>query len=230
MSSPALANLRSWLSWHYWNSGGGAALIEGFAVTADTLSARFRDALRTRFPSVAPADALPEIAATYNLEPPADLMTTAALRSYLADPWAKWAKAGTRGRIIEELALLGLTGLTTASIVTWRNLADGGNPGAFGGDSSCWYLELGTTHPFVDAVAWDGGALWDAGERWDFDDPTGQDLLPRIERVIRKWKPASSSCRFIRMTLPSGDVAVRPLFEDWEIVNGVAAPYYSTGY
>lgn len=225
--SVALANLRSWLSWHYFLDAGGA-LWEGIAVTADGLSDLLRQAVRVRLPARCPADALPEIAANYNLEPPAAAMSTQALRDYLADPWTLWRHAGTRGRILDELALLGLTSCT---IVSWRNLADGGNPGAFGGDSSCWYLLINQPHPFLAGFTWDdGSSTWDqADEYWDALGPL-QTLLQSILRVIAKWKPAASSCRFIELVLPGANARI-PVREAWEYDAAGGAPdYYNTGY
>lgn len=217
-------NLCTWLTWHYARDAGDA-LLEGLGLVADELADYLRQALRSRLAPRAPLDALAEIAHTLNLSPPSDLMSEADLRAYLANPWILWAQAGTRERILAELTLLGLT---SPQIVSWRDLADAGSPTAFGKDSSCWYLELGTGHPFTDAKAWDGGDTWDGGLLWDAQDP--QNLMPRIERVIAKWKPASSSCRYIQFTLPSGTVLRRPVWEWWEITGGRGRNYYNDGY
>jgi hypothetical protein len=234
----ALDNIRGangqggWLSWHYWESGGGAVLWRGVCDLADETSLRLREALRTRLPSLAPQDALGEIAFNANLDPP-QTMPLELLRRYLADPWRLWRKAGTRARIIEECALRGLS----VDVVSWRDLANRGIPQAFGGDTSCWYLQVLAPHPWRAAIRWDGGPAWDqARVFWDASnhDPA---LLADLRRIIAKWKPAASSCRYIeawtRVDLFGNPVEIVrfPVYEDWELDrNGNAKDYYNGGY
>lgn len=234
----ALDNIRGrngqggWLSYHYWAEGAGAVLWQGVADLADAASLRTREALRTRLPSLAPDDALGDIAYNANLDPPTRL-TVAQQRTYLADPWTLWSKAGTRERIASECANLGLT----VRVVSWRDLADAGEPQAFGGDSSCWYLLVEGTHPWKPPARWDGGPVWDqTGLYWDVSnhDPA---LLAGLKRVIAKWKPAASSCRYIEVWLKLDlfgnpvEIARFPAWEDWELdANGNARDYFNTGY
>lgn len=230
-------NLASWLPWHFWDHGAGRPLWQGIAETIDAGANRFREAVRTRFPSVAPEDALGEIAHSVNLDPPAARMGTDGLRDYIADPWDKWAHAGTRGRILEELALLGLS---NCLIITWRDLADAGEPLAFGGDQSCWFLRVKKPHPWTPARRWDAPtSIWDAQDHyWDFGPGHDPALLRAIERIIKKWKPASSSCRYIEIWLTAAvfppqpiEIARVPIWEEWEKdANGQAVSYYNGGY
>ena len=118
-----------------------------------------------------------------------------------------------------------------------RDLADGGEPQAFGGDTSCWYLLIEGTHPWKPAIRWDGGAAWDqAGVYWDVSnhDPA---LLAALKRVIQKWKPAASSCRYIEAWLRVDlfgnplEIVRFPVWEDWELdASGNARDYFNTGY
>ena len=80
----AIDNLRSWLSWHYQDALGGKALWEGIGEFADDLSDLLRVALRSRFSSIAPADALPEIAFNQFVIPTSRL-SERAMRDYLAE-------------------------------------------------------------------------------------------------------------------------------------------------
>jgi len=234
----ALDNIRGlngeggWLSDHYWAAGAGRVLWQGICDVADATSLRLREALRTRLPSLAPSDALGDIAYNANLDPPTRL-TVAQQRAYLADPWSLWRKAGTRERIEAECANLGLL----VRVVSWRDLADGGEPQAFGGDTSCWYLLVEGTHPWKPPIRWDGGPNWDqASVYWDVSnhDPA---LLAALRRVIAKWKPAASSCRYIEVWLKLDlfgnplEIVRFPVWEDWELdANGNARDYYNTGY
>lgn len=220
-------NIRSWLSWHYWSSGGGKKLWEGVCETADLLMDTLRLALQVRYPSMAPTDALPEIAHNQSLSPPSTL-SAATLRKYLADPWSKYKKIGTRGRFLDSAALYGelaLLGIEDAEIISWRNLADLGAATAFGGDTSCWYLKISQPSPFAAPAVWDGGDLWDGGILWDVGDP--QKVLPQVLALIAKWKPAASSCRFILIELPDGSWVSAPVYEHWELDgNGNATGHY----
>lgn len=229
---PSWSNLTSWLSDHYWERGAGRPLWESVCEMVDEAAEQLRAAMRSRLPALAPEDALGEIAYSYNLDPPLRLRID-PLRRYLSDPWALWRKAGTRERILEEFGNLGLF----AEIVTWRDLADGGEPQAFGGDQSCWFLRVLRPNPWRGAILWDGGPAWDqAGVTWDASNHDPQ-LAAAMLRVIAKWKPAASSCRYIEIVLrvdifnvPT-EVARLPVYEDWELdANGDAKDYYNTGY
>lgn len=235
----SLANIRSWLSWHYWDAGAGAPLWDGICETADGVAQLAREALRCRFPSVAPPDALPEISFNQNLDPPAHKMTTAALRSYLADPWSKWKQAGTKPRIFEELALLGYP---SCEIVSWRNLVDAGAPPTvFGGFTNFCYLVVKKPNPWAPAGLWGpppigDGALWGAAP-FTWGSTAKWSEIEEIRRVLKKWKPAAASFRFIEAWLEVSifglptSVVRWPVHEDWEFdSNGAAADFYNTGY
>lgn len=222
-----LQNVQRWLSWHYWASGAGQKLWGALCDEADAVAEQLRAAMRCRLPSVAPADALPEIAWGQNLEPP-DVLTLEQTRVYLADPWSKWRVAGTRQRILAECALLGLT---SAAIVSWRDLATGGNPGAFGGDSSCWYLQIPQPNPFTPPPNWDAGPppnFEQDGLDWDAE---GLGLIVNLQRIIARWSPAASSCRYIEITLSDTTVVRVPVRWWWEYdATGSAPNYYNDGY
>ena len=226
------ANLTQWLSDHYWSKGAGRAYWESVAEQADLLAERFREALRVRFPRVAPEDALGELAYARNLD--GGGLTAEQLRTYLRDPWALWRFAGTRKRILEDLALLGLS---DCEIVTWRDLADQGIPQAFGGDTSCWFLRIKRPNPWTSAAKWDSGVQWDQqGLFWDASnhDPI---LWAAIRRTVERWKPAASSCRFVEIVLRVDafgnalEVARAPIHEWWEYDGqGNAPDYYNGGF
>jgi len=227
------ANVTTWLSDHYWERGAGRPYWETVCELVDEAGERLRGAWRSSLPRQAPADALGEIAYSYNLDPMSRALPEAALREYLSDPWSLWRKAGTRERIVAECSNLGLL----VDVVSWRDLADAGEPQAFGGDTSCWYLRVLGAHPWKPPVRWDGGATWDQqGVYWDVSnhDPA---LLAALRRVIAKWKPAASSCRYIEVWLKLDlfgnplEIVRFPVWEDWELdANGNARDYYNTGY
>lgn len=236
MAGVSWGNFRSLLSWHYYTEA-GEPLFETIGDLCDEAVQRAREAMRCWFPSVAPSDALVHCADARNLDYPVSRMANIDVRGYLADPWGKWEHSGTRGRILEELALLGLT---NALIVSWRDLADGGEPLAFGGDQSCWFLRIKKPHPWTPARRWDAAtSIWDAQDHyWDFGPGHDPELLLAVKRIIKKWKPAASSCRYIEIWLNAAvfppmpiEIVRVPVWEDWEFdARGQAVSYYNGGY
>lgn len=232
MTATAYRTLRKFLSWHYLAQA-GEPLWLGVGETVDTAAERLRLALRCRFPSLAPVDALPLISAAQNLDYPSAMAPEFA-RLRLADPWGLWELAGGRARLLSEL---GVFGLANCEVVSWRDLRNQGVVNPFGGDSSCWYLIVRQPHPWRPPVLWDGGALWDqAGITWDL---SGHDPVfwGQILRVLAKWGPAAASCRFVEIWLKVDlfgnptEVARIPVWEDWELdAAGNGRDYYNTGY
>lgn len=229
----AIANIRQWLSWHYLEEAGDP-LWTSIGEMEDELSAWLRLALRTRFPSVAPGDALAEIAYNQNLEPPVGAMGgDAAVRAYLANPWLKWEKAGTRQRLLEELALLGYS---SCDIISWSDLVAAGNPPTvFGGFSSFFYVIIRKPNPWLPPGKWGDGADWGGGSKWGSTATWAE--IQAIRRVIKKWKPAGSSCRFIEAWLQVSlfGFPVRwtrwPVNEDWErSATGAYPNFYNYSY
>ena len=62
-------------------------------------------------------------------------------------------------------------------------------------------------------------------------------LLAALKRVIQKWKPAASSCRYIEAWLRVDlfgnplEIVRFPVWEDWELdASGNARDYFNTGY
>lgn len=220
------------LSWHYF-LGTGLGVWAGVAGRIDDLVVRARTAVLSRQPRVAPADALPYIAENRNLDHPARF-TVDQVRDYLASAWALWRKAGTRTRMLDELGNLGLN---DCEIVSWRDLADAGQPQAFGGDFSCWFLRIKQPNPWRPVAKWDSGVLWDQPQLWWDAGRHDPELWAAILRVIAKWKPAASSCRFVEIVLrvdifgnPT-EVARAPIHEWWELdARGNAPNYYNEGY
>ena len=229
----AIVNLREWLTWHYLQGTGGAPLWESIGEQADEAAAWLRQALRTHFPSTAPVDALDQLLFNRNLDPPAGSMGTDAVRTYLADPWSKWAKAGTRVRLQEELALLGYT---STQIVSYADLRSAGfPPSVFGGLTSFWYLIVKKPNPWQPPGKWGADGAWGGGAKWG-STATWQEIQA-IRRVIAKWKPAASSCRFIEAWLQVSlfglptRIVRWPVHEDWEQSPGGGYPnFYNTSF
>ena len=232
MSGEAFANAKRLLPWHFTNAA-GELMWRGVGDLVDEAAARLRDAWRCRLTSQAPTDALPLLSDTRNLDYPAGLAVP-LIRERLADPWTLWENAGSRQRLQEELATFGLL----ADVVSWRDLLNQGIPLAFGGDSSCFYLVARGPHRWKPARRWDAANTnWDDPDLyWDLmnHDPV---WWAQILKIIAKWKPATSSCRYVEVWLRVDlfgnpvELARLPVYEEWELDDqGNATDYYNGGY
>lgn len=209
-----------------------AAFLSVLGERLDALALRFEHARRASFLEDAPDDALDHIAESSSLLR-VRLDTAATFRAYLRRRWRIWEEAARRERLLDEINRLGYP---NALVVTWADLAEAGNPGAFGGIfTTFFYVVIKPPHRFGPAKLWDGGLQWDDGSLWDIQgDP--QDLED-IKRAIRKWKPASSSCRYIEIWLRVGlfglptELVRVPMWEPWEYDrDGQASDLYNSGY
>ncbi len=217
------AIFRENLSGHYFE-GLGDLLWQGLGSAYDSLVSAGKFAVRQRFPFFSLPDALPCIAQNQGLDYPARFVGTGKDQLYLLDPWDKYANDATVNRMIVELQFLGYENV---GVVTYRDLVDGmgQNPTTtFGGIASFWYLHIDVPSWFQDANLWDDGHTWDDGSFWDLENPQLAMYLSEIWKVIDKWKPATTSCRYIEIVLPSGRVVTIPKWEWWEINYSVSPP------
>ena len=134
-------------------------------------------AIRVRFFSEAPADALPYIGKERDLER-APGETTAQYRERLRLAFDAYAYAGTEKAIKDQLAVFGYTNVTVYESEDWY-------PGA----AEWWrfWVVIDLPHDFTAATSFWDAVSWD-GFTWDF---TG-DGAARVCRVICKWKSAHS--------------------------------------
>lgn len=193
----ALEIFRETLSWHYL-AGAGEQFFQVLGQHYDQLHLAAKEALEARFPLRAHPEALPEIGANYNLDWP-ERFTTQQVRSYISDPWTIWDNAGSKGRMVEEIQRLGYP---SVGITTYRDLVDSGLPPAttFGGISSFFFVTVGKPNPWDLPGTWGGGARWGSAP-YTWGSTARVQEIDEIRRVIRKWKPAASSCRFILAVL-----------------------------
>lgn len=150
------------------------------------------------------------------------------------------------GRLRKEIIELGYG---SVEYWTYRRLVDeaGADPlTTFGGISSFFYILLKPPLAFP----WVKGSLWGpppvgSGILWGQQAPPklwGLDQafvwhIDELRRVIRKWKPASKSCRFIEVWLAvdlfGNPLEVRrfPVHEQWEFrPDGAAPDFYNNSY
>ncbi len=155
-------------------------------------------------------------------------------------------------RVIEEHRKKGTTDgleaqfarmlMPNIEIVTELDLRNAGAVNPFGGNVGFFFILVSGPHPFAATYAtWDGGKV--------FDDPTatwGMSLSPsdqsEIEDVIRRWKPAGTSCRFVVFDDDgtttwgplglSGSYQLLPIWEPWERLPPAGTPvaYYNADF
>lgn len=197
----------------------------------DDLVLRMKWSIGARLVEKAPDDALASVGGNCNLPKPRTL-TAAAYRSYLRRPFERWYDSGTPAGLAREIAALGYP---RVEVHDWRTLADAGNPGAFGGNWSCFFVRIRHPHSWKWPGAWDGPAKWDQ-ETWTWDSSATLPEIDEIRETIRRFKPAHMTCRFIEVYLQEDLFGnplqfVRwPMHEDWErAANGGFPDFYNGG-
>ena len=212
-----------------------ATFLSVLSTTKDSLAHWLASTIYNRLSKKCAADALDLVGSNLLLERGEGRlrMSDAAWRAYQAQPFSRWATAGTNAGVVNQLAAYGIT----ATVVTWLDLANGGNPGAFGGTNTCFcYVQIDGS-PFNPPGNWgdspDPPGSWDnAPYTWDSDATAGE--VEFLRRIIRRWLHGVMSCRFIKVQLTDGSYITWPMWETWEInyaMNPPAAPeFYNQGY
>lgn len=168
----------------------------------------------------------------------APLETHAALRRYLLDEqWDAKREAGTEQGLIRQLKRI--PPITTVEVVPEIRLRKLGYTGAFGG-YNFFFVVIRPPHPWLGLLpVWDGGGEWGGGEVWGGG--INPDQLDTLRQIIRAWKPAGHSCRFIVFdegdfsydgTGLHGGYSLVHCWEAWEDGEGTAVrtPFYNDSY
>lgn len=167
-----------------------------------------------------------------------DRETTSALLAYLLTVIEQHRKKGTDDGIKAQFARIGCP---SVEIVTELTLRDAGAVNPFGANVGFFFVIVKQPNPFAFTYApWDGGGEWDDGtSRWGWFG--NADDLRDIEDILRRWKPAGSSCRFVIFDEDgtagwnaaglTGNYAQIPINEPWEIqTSGLISHYYNTSF
>ena len=112
----------------------------------------------------------------------------------------------------------------------------------FGGNIGFWFLILRQPHPFpLFLTTWDGGGEYD-DEISYWGSAIGATEIADIADILRRWKPAGTSCRFVLIDEDgttawgpgglTGNYQTIPINEAWEYLppSGVVTPYYNTDF
>lgn len=167
-----------------------------------------------------------------------DSESTADLLAYVLAIIEQHRKKGTEDGIKAQFARIGCQSI---EIVTELMLRDAGAVNPFGGNIGFFFILVKQPYPLpFTYAAWDGGGSWDDGvSRWGWADNT--DLLNNIRSILRSWKPAGTSCRFIVFDEDgtagwnaaglTGNYALIAFNEPWEIAtSGLVSYYYNSSF
>lgn len=179
--------------------GGGLALALGHM--KDAFAQTARQAVKARFPLLAPADALPSIGADRMLErmPPE---SEADYRQRLVDAWDAWAKGGTPEGITDAIDL---TGLCTSAVYNTFQIDLG--PGSW-----ARFVVVLSGHSWSSDGVWGDPPPWGDGGTWGTTALASE--VDLIRRQVAKWKGAHALCLGIIVPL-SGELWGIPLGGLW---------------
>ena len=213
------------------------AFLRSIAETGDYYAGRILSARNEWTVATATREALLALARDWN-DRGFDRETTSALRAYLLTIIEQHRKKGTDDGIKAQFARIGCT---SVEIVTELTLRDAGAVNPFGANVGFFFVIVKQPNPFSFTYAdWDGGGSWDDGvSRWGWADNT--DLLNNIRSILRSWKPAGTSCRFIVFDEDgtagwnaaglTGNYALIAFNEPWEITpSGLVSSYYNSSF
>lgn len=186
-----------------------------FALPFDAMAQAATEAVRARFPDLAPEDALPYLGRDRGIaRGPKEPSTSYRARLLL---WLDtWRGAGVGRTLLDQLAAYVLPATCRMRLITQAGLvytreADGtfsiaraGGTWNWDGDASSWARFVVVIYPGADlwteGPTWGDAALWGGG--WGSPGYTwGTTATPEqvagIRAIVRDWKPAASLCESI---------------------------------
>lgn len=210
------------------------------------------DAIQAGFVQTAPIDALDELGGNFNIDKPAPF-TDGQYRDKLGHAWDFWRTSGTPARLIKEVNDYGYPNVTI--VPQWVEAPPGTFTKTFPGitdpnpdmniASGAWwsnfYLVIDFPHPSFVKRKWGTpeSGKWLTGDSfgtYKWGTPYGDlNIIGSLKKLIRKLKPAWTSCRGIIFVLAGGtfwgnfnwgdgttygggisEYAHYPLVEEWE--------------
>ena len=213
------------------------ALLRSISEVGDTLAQNVLQSRAESTAQTASRDGLLALARNMN-DRGFDAESTADLLTYVLDIIEQHRRKGTEEGIQKQFLRVGYP---TTEIVTELTLRDAGAVNPFGGNIGFFFIIVKQPYPLpFTYAAWDGGGSWDDGvSRWGWVDNT--DLLNNIRSILRSWKPAGTSCRFIVFDEDgtagwnaaglTGNYALIAFNEPWEITpSGLVSSYYNSSF
>lgn len=162
-----------------------------------------RQAVKARFPQVAPSDALPALAASRMLFAGKG-ESQASLRARILRAFIIWQYCGTKKGLLDALDALYPENPANSEIEEYWD-----DPAAFGIDNARWArfrLEMWIPHWGI-APAWDA-FHWDDGSHWDVTAPEAE--IRALRATIHRWTPAYAKCVRLRVHAAGGAIVDIP--------------------
>lgn len=179
-----------------------AELLSTTGLALDALADSARDAVKARFPSLAPTDALGLIGSDRLLDR-YSAQSDSAWRAWLVAAWDLWTYAGTASSVERALHEAGFTGAT----VHWAlgdpppGWVDAWPPDSDTTNWSRFWIWLAEPWPFAwEYTTW-GTQQW--GGEWTWGSTAKLSEVRCVRSIARKWKPAHTVCAGIYV--PFGD-------------------------
>ena len=144
----------------------------------------------------------------------------------LRDRWYRWRGGGGSETMLWAIRRLGYS---SVEIYAQIDLLIAGLAGAFGTNKNFFYVRINQPNQWTNGELWDGGKLWNDNTLWGLGGGTREDL-DILFAMIRKFKGATMSCRYVEIVTQTGMVRVIPMHEEWENENGTYRWYYNRTY
>lgn len=183
--------------------------------------ASIEEASATSYPPHLRQSALPVVAAE------AAAVALAELRAR----WLRARGAGTAPTMAAHLARLGWA----ATVTSQADLLEAGESNPFGNNAGFFFVTLTPLRAGLISRAglWrDDGWLWRQARRvWGAGTVTRAEIED-IVAIVRRYKPANTSCRYMRLPNGRGGYRSFPVGEAWERdpLTGGTRPYYSLSW
>lgn len=210
---------------------------EVFGTVKDLVTDGTSDAVLAGFIQTAPDDALDSLGHNFNLDR-CKMMSDDAWRAKLETAWTIWQTSGTPARMIQEVKDLGFPNVyilpqyletspgvfvkTLPTVIDTNNSGTQWAPNSMEQQGNFWsnfWIVINQPHGYTGrlwgtppAGIWGTGYL---GQPYKWGSVFGdQDMLACLVDVIKKFKPAWTSCRGIVFLLPGAKLWAMPNWGD----------------
>ena len=189
------------------------------------LGDQFRDecafGVREAMAEEATADALPAHLRNRNLQVIDGEIPATSLFA-LRTRWDQWRESGGYDGIPRALARLGYP----AQCISTLDLQLLGAVDPFANRTNFFFVLISQPHRIGSGNKWNGGKKWKAdGALWGISGIT-RSQIEDIFLAIRRFKPATHTCRFVLIEIATGVSRVIPMWEPWEQLGDGSYPEY----
>ena len=199
----------------------GEAFTSALGLMKDVFAEGAMQALRCRFVSSCPEDALAFIGQERNL-PQVPGEPVAAYRARLLNAWQAWQQAGTKPGLINQLNVLGYPNVVVLEDNT-SSFALSPPASGFAPGTEWWrfMVFIKPPHPFTIGSKYGDGNTWGNGRLWGIGGPVN--ALQVIRNTIALWQPAHARMVACGIVLSGGVWGDGGLWGDGRVWGGSVA-------